>query len=465
MNLEKFITEFKQNNVLAADIVAQIHALGGIAVVVGGAVRDWLLGALSKDLDIEVYGLEPAELENVLRKYGFLQQVGKNFGVYLLLGVNIDWSLPRSDSAGRKPRVNINPNLDFVSAFRRRDLTINAMGINLRTGELIDPFGGKQDLQNKILRYVDRDRFVEDPLRFYRVMQFVGRFEMLPDQELNELCSEMEIDSVSKERVQQEFAKLFLKSKNPALALKWLQKIGKLQQVLPELYDTIGIPQNPVWHPEGDVFEHTCQSLDAAAREVYENDSEKLIIMWAVICHDLGKAKTTKLVEGIWRSFGHAAAGVNLAKALLMRFFNSDGFIKTVTKLVRYHMEPGQFIRNQVGLVAYKKLAFDLYPQTLQLLTKLALADRAGRLAATQNSLPAQLDLSYDLDLEVFVSQAKMADVWSGIEAPILQGRDLLDFVKPGHYLGKLLKKAYLIQLEEGIVDKNILKKRILDKF
>jgi len=209
MNLEKFITNFKQTNQIPSQIIAQIHAAGGTAVLVGGAVRDLLLGRQTKDLDIEVYGLEPAQLENILRQYGVVQQVGKAFGVYILLGVQIDWSLPRTDSAGRKPHVQINPNLDFTSAFRRRDLTINAMGINLKTSELIDPFNGVQDLQNKILRYIDRDLFVEDPLRFYRVMQFVGRFEMEPNHDLNQLCHEMDIKDVSKERIEQEFNNYF----------------------------------------------------------------------------------------------------------------------------------------------------------------------------------------------------------------------------------------------------------------
>lgn len=462
MNLEKFVTNFKQTNPITAQIIAHIHKEGGTAVLVGGAVRDLLVGQPTKDLDIEIYGLEPNQLVTILRKYGVVQQIGKAFGVYKLLGVDIDWSLPRTDSAGRRPDVQINPNLDFMSAFRRRDLTINAMGINLKTGEIIDPFNGRRDLQEKVLRYVDRDLFVEDPLRFYRVMQFVGRFEMEPDHDLNQLCREMDIKDVSKERIEQEFNKLFLKSRFPSLGLRWLRKIGRLQQFLPELYDTIGVLQNPEWHPEGDVFEHSCQALDAAARQVYVDDQEKLIMMWAALCHDLGKVKTTRLVNGVLRSTGHAPAGVPLAKSLLGRLTNHHDLIKTVTKLVRYHMEPGQFIRTQVGLVAYKKLAIDLYPQTLMFLAKLALADRAGRQAGDQSEkIFNELTFAQDPELQKFIDSAKQAGVWEQMEPPILQGRDLLDLVKPGPKLGKMLQSAYLIQLEEGIVDKAILKNKI----
>ena len=466
--ITNFVTQFYLQNSRIQQIINQIHQSGGTAILVGGAVRDLFLDQATKDFDIEIYGLEPKELEKILGQFGAVQEIGKAFGVYLLPGINVDWSLPRTDSAGRKPLVQINPNLDFKTAFRRRDLTINAMGINLKTGELIDCFNGLQDLQAKILRYVDRDLFGQDPLRFYRVMQFVGRFEMLPDQDLNDLCRSIDLTGVSQERIEAEFTKLFLKSKNPSLGLVWLQKIGRLKEILPEMSDTIGIWQNLKWHPEGDVFEHTCQALDCAARQTYRDDQEKLIIMWASLCHDLGKVLATKLIDGIWRSVGHAQAGVKLAQDLLIRIMANQDLIKAVCKLVRYHMEPGQFINNQtvnhkVNLIGYKKLAFNLYPQTINLLVKLAMADRAGRVA-DRSCLPDLLELGQDQDLEVFANQAKMAGVWDGIEAPVLQGRDLLDICKPGPKLGDLLAQAYQIQLEDGILDKQILKNKILKK-
>lgn len=465
LNLKKqiqdFITKFTQEQEIPAKIIEQIHVAGGTVLMVGGAVRDCLLNQLTEDFDIEVYGLESQALEKILRQYGFVQYIGKAFGVYLLPGINIDWSLPRIDSVGRKPEVEVNPNLDFETAFRRRDLTINALGINLKTGELVDPFNGVQDLQNKVLRYVDRDLFTDDPLRFYRVMQFVGRLEMVPDAQLNELCNEMDLEDVSVERIEEEFSKLFLKSRNPGLGIKWLQTVGRLYEILPELYATIGVPQNPVWHPEGDVFEHITQALNAAARQEYASDSEKLTIMWAALCHDLGKVEATKLVDGVWKSTGHALIGVPLAKKLLERITHNQDLIKAVCKLVRYHMEPLQFIRNQAGVVAYKRLAINLYPQTIRLLAKLALADRAGRKAVGQK-LPDKLDFSDDLELQKFVDQANLAGVWDQMEPPVLQGKDLLDVVKPGPKLGELLQRAYEIQIQESILDKSVLKKRVL---
>ena len=459
-----FIDNLKAKYPIAVKIIDQIHQAGGTAVIVGGAVRDLFLKSdqIAKDLDIEIYGLLQPDVEKILRKYGFLQQVGKSFGVYLLLGINVDWSLPRTDSAGRKPLVEINPNLTFKEAFARRDLTINAMGINLKTGQLIDPFGGLKDLENKVLRYVDSELFVQDPLRFYRVMQFVGRLQMVPDDNLNNLCSQMDLAGVSKERIEMEFTKLFLKSSNPSLGLQWLKQIGRLREILPELSDTIGVPQNCKWHPEGDVFEHTKQALDCAARQSYANEKEQLLIMVAALSHDLGKAQVTKLVDGVWKSPFHAQAGVDLAKKLLSKITNDQDLIKQVCKLVRYHMEPLQFMKKLPGVEAYKNLAFQLYPLTIKLLSKLCLADRAGRKPNGTN-LPSCLHMHDDPDLQRFVEQAKLAGVYDQIEPPVLQGRDLLDQVKSGPKLGELLKKAYAIQLQEGILDKDILKKRVLN--
>ncbi len=466
--ITNFVDQFLAQNLVVASIIAKIHESGGTAVLVGGAVRDLLLGQETKDFDIETYNLPVSRLEQILANFGPVQEVGRAFGVYLIPGINVDWSLPRIDSSGRKPVVQVDPNLDFKSAFRRRDLTINALGINLKTLEFLDYFDGLQDLQSRTLRYVDRDLFVQDPLRFYRVMQFVGRFEMMPDKDLNDLCAKIDLSGVSQERIESEFNKLFLKSKNPALGLAWLQKVHRLQEILPELYDTIGILQNPAWHPEGDVFEHTKQVLDCAARVEYTNTQEKLFIMWAGLCHDLGKSKATKLVDGVWRSFGHAQVGVKLAQNLLRRISSNQELIKNVCKLVRYHMEPGQIINNQkinhkVNLASYKKLAFNLYPQTIRLLVKLALADRAGR-KPVGTSLPVKLALTQDQDLADFAKQAEIAGVLNGIEAPILTGNDLLDVCKPGPQLGKLLEQAYLIQLEDGVLDKQTLKNKILKK-
>ena len=124
----------------------------------------------------------------------------------------------------------IDPHMNFADAFKRRDLTINAMGIDLKTFELIDPWHGLEDLKKGILRAPDAKLFIEDPLRLFRVMQFIGRFQMNPDKQLNEICAKMSLAGISTERIEAEFDKLFLKSKRPSLGIRWLQEIGRLQR-------------------------------------------------------------------------------------------------------------------------------------------------------------------------------------------------------------------------------------------
>ena len=194
-------------------IITALESAGGIPYLVGGVVRDLILQHPIKDLDIEIHNLTLEQVETVLQSFGTVKLVGKQFGVFRILQKNgaleyTDWSLPRTDSCGRKPIVTINPNLGIINACRRRDLTMNAMAIDCRelnrkfpellkkTTEssafsidsiltIIDPFDGQKALQRKELSAVDEQLFIEDPLRFFRVMQFIGRFEFFPDAKLN----------------------------------------------------------------------------------------------------------------------------------------------------------------------------------------------------------------------------------------------------------------------------------------
>lgn len=439
-------------------IVEEIDAQGGKALLVGGAVRDLLLGLPTKDLDIEVHGLSIDHLLQILKKFGEVSLVGKAFGVLRLHGLDIDWSLPRADSSGRHPQVIIDPNMSFADAFKRRDLTINAMGIDLITNELIDPWGGQEDLKKGILRAPDAALFIEDPLRLFRVMQFMGRFNMKPDAQLNELCAKMCLKGISVERIESEFDKLLLKSKRPSLGIRWLREIGRLHEIFPELAATIGVQQEPEWHPEGDVFEHTMQSIDAAAALSYESTQEKLIALYGVLCHDLGKVTTTAIIEGRLRSLGHEDAGVPLAKSMLKRLTRRVELIDAVAKIVKHHMAPGQFPKNNAKLPAYKRLAIKLAPEVnMALLAKVSLADKRGRNG--KSSLPLTDDIP---EIQQFLEKASQAQVVHKPEDAVLLGRDLMGIVEPGPKMGALLKKAYEIQIDEGIKDKQELLKRIL---
>ncbi len=447
------------------DILKAIDQKGGTAYFVGGVVRDILLGQPIKDVDIEVHRLTEDELTGTLKKFGPVDLVGQAFGVLKLHGLDVDWSLPRADSAGRKPTVAIDPHMPIKEAFRRRDLTINAMGIDAKTGTLVDPFDGQKDLDKKVLRSPDIAFFAQDPLRFFRVMQFIARFGMKPDKALEDLCKKMDISTVSRERIEQEFAKMLLRSERPSLGIRWLRDIGRLKEILPELADTINIKQDYRWHPEGDVFEHSMQSLDAAAQLAYNNEQEKLVLLYAALCHDLGKVSTTTqdkegpstgLRTGI-HSYGHAEAGEQLACNMLKHITHNKQLRDQVATLVRWHMVPIQLVESESKLNAYKRLASRLAPHTnIAMLAKLALADKRGRNPDGHEPLATTPS-----DIDAFLQRAEQARVKHQKEPALLTGKDFLDQIKPGPLLGRVVKKAYELQLE-GVTDIKELKRSAL---
>lgn len=460
-------------------ILLSIINYGGIPYLVGGTVRDLILKKDLKDIDIEVHKITVSGLEKVLNSFGHVRIVGKKFGVLRIDGIDIDWSLPRKDSKGRKPLVEIDPDMTIGFALRRRDLTMNAMAIDLRDllkqkkidfnrSLVIDPYGGLKDLKNKVLRVVNEELFLEDPLRFFRVMQFIGRFEIMPDEELNKICKKMDLCDfttgklVSKERIFEEIKKLFLKSKRPSLAFRWLKNISRLKDIFPEIYALIGVEQKKEYHPEGDAFEHTMQSIDAAAEfKEYDNKDEKLLIIFSVLCHDFGKAETT---DKDLSCIGHEKAGVEIAKRFLKRITNNRILIESVSKLILYHMRPSLLIKEKAKLKAYKRLAINLYPQVnMRQLAIVSLVDQMGR-KIKNGELPSECEnsnINYKKKFDDFLKMAKQAKIDKGPEKPVLLGKHILDVVDPGPQMGKILKKAYEIQIEEGVQDVEELKRRV----
>lgn len=441
-------------------VVEKIDAAAGTAYLVGGAVRDLVLGKKVYDIDIEVHGLSLEHLSDILAQEGPVSYVGKSFGVLKLHGTLTDWSLPRTDTAGRKPIVTIDQNLGIVEALRRRDLTMNAMAINLSTEEYVDPFDGLKDLEQKVLRSPDIAFFTEDPLRFYRVMQFIGRFEMFPDKILTAQCTIMSIRDVSVERIEYEFEKLLLKSRRPSLGLRWLRTIGRLHEILPELAHTIDIQQEPEWHPEGDVFEHLMQTLDAAAQIDKGTHALNLILRYAALCHDLGKVSTTEVLDGRLKSHGHAEAGPAYARALLRRITRNVRLIETVKLLVGAHMQPSQLVQQHSTLAAYRRLAMRLAPYTnLEMLLSLALADRRGRNPKGHEPLTVTPPF-----IKVFLQLAEEANTLHEPVKPILQGHDIRDLIEPGPQMGALLKYAFELQIEHSIESKDALRDKIIER-
>jgi tRNA nucleotidyltransferase (CCA-adding enzyme) len=286
---------------------------GGRALLVGGCVRDVLVGQ-PKDWDVEVYGIEPAKLRALLDQFGPVNVVGEAFTVYKL-GPDLDVSLPRRErKAGRGHRAFViegDPSMTFEEAARRRDFTVNAILQDPLTGEIIDPFGGREDIRKRTLRAVSVDSFAEDSLRVLRAAQLAARFEFDIEPETVVLCRGIDLSDLPAERVWGEVEKILLRASRPSIGLKWLREMTVVDQLFPEIKALIQVPQDPEWHPEGDVFVHT-QLVTDRARELIEDLSygKQITVMLAALAHDFGKPATTEFLEGHWRSRGHEEAGV-----------------------------------------------------------------------------------------------------------------------------------------------------------
>lgn len=439
------------------DILAAHH--GATMYLVGGAVRDLALKRPIKDLDFEVHGIAIETLQKELRMLGPVSLVGKQFGVLKIHGLPYDFSLPRRDSAGRKPIVAIEPNMTITDALRRRDITMNAMAIDLtRPFQLIDPFGGLNDMAAKRIRAVDTALFVEDPLRFYRVMQFSARFEMMPDDTLDTLCKSMKLESVAKERITEELKKMLLQSHRPSIGFRWIQKLGRLNELFPELHQLSATPQRPDFHPEGDVFEHTMQALDAAAAMPLKNDdptlffcnneTERLHLLLASLCHDFGKIATT---DEQLHAYGHAKAGTPYIKQFFQRFtFGTPAQQAAITLSLNHGKQLAQLLTSRNPEYRLKKLAQDLAPTAnIRLLIMVCLADIRGRNRTRNTPLTTTSE-----DHIMVIKRARQLQISEHPEPPILVGDDLVQLVTPGPTLGEALTKAYEYQIETGIHDK-----------
>jgi tRNA nucleotidyltransferase (CCA-adding enzyme) len=429
-----------------------IHEAGGRALLVGGCVRDQLLGIGPKDWDLEVYEVAPARLREILDSFGPVNVVGEAFTVYKL-GHDLDVSLPRRErKAGRGHRAFViegDPAMSVADAARRRDFTINAILQDPLTGELIDPFGGRQDLAARVLRAVAAQTFVEDSLRVLRAAQFAARFEFQIDPETIALCRTIDLDDLPAERVWGELEKLLLRARRPSVGLNWLKELGAVEKIFPEIQSLIGVPQDPEWHPEGDVFVHTLLAVDRA-RELIEGlpYARQVTVMLATLAHDFGKPPTTQFLEGRWRSRGHEEAGVEPATRFLDRLnvHTIDGYDvrRQVVALVREHLKPGEFYkkRDEVGEGAFRRLARRCEPD---LLYRVAKADSLGRNA---DWVPREKWYGSEAQ-EWFVQRAKELDVEQRPPEPLLLGRHLLELgVQPGPRMGEITRSVYEMQLD-----------------
>lgn len=284
--------------------------------LVGGAVRDRLLGIPVYDRDWVVVGSTP---ENMLAK-GF-EQVGKDFPVFLHPQTKEEYALARKE---RKQgvgyhgfAVEFDESVSLEEDLVRRDLTINAIAQD-DNGRLIDPYGGQKDIENRVLRHVS-DAFVEDPLRVLRVARFAAKlapfgFELAPETQalLSDMALSGELIELTPERVWQELVKV-LNSDAPSRFFTCLHSVNALSVLFPEIAQLEGVTQPEKWHPEGDVLTHTLMVLDASTQL-----STELSVRFAALVHDLGKGLTP---PELWpKHHGHEQAGVALVKAMCQRF-------------------------------------------------------------------------------------------------------------------------------------------------
>jgi tRNA nucleotidyltransferase (CCA-adding enzyme) len=434
-----------------------INDAGGRALLVGGCVRDALMGKEPKDWDVEVYNLAPERVREVLDQLGPVNAVGESFTVYKL-GRHLDVSIPRRErKSGRGHKAFIiegDPAMSVDEATRRRDFTINAILQDPLTGELIDPFDGRRDIEQRVLRAVSAETFAEDSLRVLRAAQFASRFAFEIDRETVELCRAIDLSDLPSERIWGELEKLLLQSSQPSIGLEWLHKLGVLEKLFPEIQSLIGVPQDPEWHPEGDVFVHTKLVIDRA-RELIDDLSyaRQVTVMLAALAHDFGKPPTTQFLEGRWRSRGHEEAGVLPTDSFLDRLnvHTIDGYDvrSQVIALVREHLKPGEFYkkREEVGEGAFRRLARRCEPS---LLYRVAKADSLGRNA---DWVPREQWYGSEAQ-EWFIERTRELEVEQRPPDPILLGRHLLELgVEPGPAMGEITRAVYEMQLDGRVRD------------
>ena len=436
---------FTQNTQNCQYIASAVEREGGRAFYVGGCVRDCLLGKTPKDIDIEIYGLSPKKIEAILRKRFRVEIVGKSFGVWILKGCDIDVSMPRRErknGEGHKAFViEGDPFMSHEEACARRDFTINAILQDILTGEIIDPYNGKRDLEQKILRHTS-SRFSEDSLRVLRAMQFAARFNFDVAPETVELCSSIPFENLPCERVFEEWNKMLLKGVCISKGLNFLRDCGWVKY-FPELAACVGCQQDPEWHPEGDVFVHTGFCLDTFAKERTGDEREDLVVGLAVLCHDFGKPFcTVRDTDGRIRSHGHDVLGRKPTERFLSRLTREKSLIAEVIPLVERHMAILDLWRNKCGDSAIRRLAGKV--GRIDRLVRIDSADRGGRPPIVPEPSPQG---------EWILERARILQVQDSAPKPIVMGRHLITMgLTPSKNFSEILENIYEAQLD-GIFD------------
>ena len=396
---------------------------------------------------MEVFGIPADKLPALLRSLGRVEPVGQAFPVYKLGAIDV--ALPRRESkTGRGHKgftVEGDPSMTFEQAARRRDFTINAIGWDPLTDEYLDPFEGRQDLQLRVLKLVDPVTFPDDSLRVLRAIQLAARFELTIDPDTARICASIPLDDLPAERIWGEFEKLLLQAERPSIGFAYARELGVIHQLLPEMEPLYDCPQDPEWHPEGNVWVHTLMVIDKARQLNGDLDRPRLVtVMLGAVCHDLGKPPTTALIDGRVKSPNHEAMGVAPATAILNRLnvntLDNFDVRAQVLGLVTEHLRPSAFhkAKDTVTDGAFRRLAQKV---DLELLVRFARADCHGRAGTFDCSA-----------MDWFIERARSLGVEHKPPAPILLGRHLIELgVEPGPRMGEILRAVYELQLDSVV--------------
>ena len=436
-------------------ICQAVKDAGGRALLVGGWVREFVRSggqAAETDYDIECYGLEADRLKALLATLGRVDAVGEAFTVYKLKvrhdrkSFVVDVSLPRRESkVGRGHRgfeVTGDPWMTIEEAARRRDFTINAMLYDPLTEEYLDPHGGREDLQRRVIRVVDPATFVEDSLRVLRAVQFAARFEFTLDPATVTLCRSIDLSDLPAERIWAEVEKWLLAARRPSTGWWAARELGVTEKLWPEIHALIDCPQNPVKHPEGDVFIHTGMVLDVA-RELIDDlpRPKQLAVILGALCHDFGKPVTTKVEGNAVKAAGHEAAGALLAERFLdrLKVFTFDGYDvrKQAVALARLHDVPYVWHKTRDATTdgMFRRLALQVEPDLLYRVARADCLGRAGDFAPVAE--------------EWFLSRVRELGVEERAPEPLLLGRHVLELgLQPGKRIGEITKAVYELQLD-----------------
>lgn len=473
---------------LVLEIAKAIKSQGGRAFFVGGKTRNDLMRQMGylvekndKDIDIEVYFLPKDILAKILSQFGEVNFVGKAFGVFKLNN-NIDIALPRKEIQGkinhnektiilprtlndvdliqikeRYPDYQIkicphvpfghkdfiiisDPFLSYREACKRRDFTINSILVDIITKEIIDPYNGIQDIKKGVIRATNPKAFIEDALRVYRAVQFAARFGFTIDDDTKELCRQVDLSCLPKERVYAELEKLLLLSKKPSIGFNYMKELGVLRYH-PLLQALVDCPQDPTHHPEGSVWNHTMMVIDEAAKRK-DQSKNPTAFMWAALLHDIGKPATTEVRDGKITAYNHDKKGKDLAIAYMKTLTDDKKLISEVAALVEHHMKPMFYQKSKDTIKdgAFLKLATKVNLKDLILLST---CDRLGRLGVDVEQ--------EEREMLWFKNRCERLNILEDKPHPIITGKLLLTLgYKPCPRMGKIIKEAYQMQLKNN---------------